>query len=183
MYIKDFFRNNQIKQKSSCKTRVRAEELYRKYVYKFVLDIFQTSFRFDRLTVKLFLHTKMFQKVRYMYQNRSLQIFRKTRKKYTKSVKGQIDPGGPPRQGRQRRVLRTIYYSDVHYNNFFRNNQIQQKSSCRTRVRVEELYGKYVYKFVLDVFQTSFRFDSLTVKLFLYTKMFQKVGYSYQDNE
>ena len=62
-----FVRNNLITWKSSSKTRVRAEELYRKYVYKFALDIFQTSFRFDRLTVKLVLHTKMFQKVRYVY--------------------------------------------------------------------------------------------------------------------
>ena len=67
-----FVRNNQITWKSSSKTRVRAEELCRKYVYKFALDIFQTSFRFDRLTVKLFLHTKMFQKVKYMYYNKSL---------------------------------------------------------------------------------------------------------------
>ena len=40
---------------------------YIKYVCKFVIDVCQVSLRFDMLTVKLFLHTKMTWKVRYDY--------------------------------------------------------------------------------------------------------------------
>ena len=62
-------------------------------------------------------------------------------------VKSQIDPGGLPRQGSQRRVLFLFFYV------------------------------KYVCKFVLDIFQTSFRLDMLAVKLFLHTKMIQPISW------
>ena len=47
-------------------------------------------------------------------------MFRETCKNHVKSVKVQIHPGGPPRQGRQRRVIRiTLNLFSGQKNNLF----------------------------------------------------------------
>ena len=78
-----------------------------KYVCKFVIDVCRVSFRFDMLTVKLFLYIKMMLKVVYVYSVTVQKKDSKTFKNYTKCMKRQIHPRGPPSNARQRRVLHT----------------------------------------------------------------------------
>ena len=88
-------------------------------------------------------------------------------------MKGQIDPGGPPRVRRQRRVLRIMYIMTAAAGRIKFHTRALERPASRSRAN-----RKYVCKFAIHICQTSFRFDMLTMKLFLYTKIFEKLDVS-----